>query len=286
MNKLKFNEGGQPIYLDDLEVLQKLPTEQATGILEPIIEGSKWPTYEYSMGFKQLFPVGTGTLVGCFISLNLASFSKNDTTRICECEFRQGYVYINGELMKYEAVTLSLSYGAPFYVIVKTEYTEQRTLDNGEAAYCRESKRAVLSSSPSITDECYSSEIIGDLMDSIYNQTWIRIRKAARNWTTISFTGSYSFTGTIKYCAMPDGYRFSISLSATSTEVIDSDLPLGTGAFPGTYWESPMLVSNGIFFTLRKIENTLYFIRALKTDKVTPNKIHISTTFDVPIESA
>ena len=291
MNKVIFNEGGQPVFLDDLELLQELSLAQIGGIVEPIMDGSTWPVYEYSTGFKNLFPVGTGSLVGCFVSLNLTAYGRNDTTRVAECHFRAGYVYVNGELLKYDAATLNLSYGVPFYVIVKKEYAEQRTLDNGSAAYCKETKRAVLSASPSTTDECYSSAQIGDLMDSIYNLTWIRMRQAARNWTTISFTGANGFSGVIKYCYLPDCIRYNIVLtsSASGDASLNSSyrIALASGTFPGDPNNSPIMFVNGRPCYLEFLMGSLYLRFADGSFTSVPySRININTTFDIPIEKS
>ena len=46
MNKVLFNTGGQPVYLDDLETIQDLASESLPGVLKQLVR-SAIPAYGY-----------------------------------------------------------------------------------------------------------------------------------------------------------------------------------------------------------------------------------------------
>ena len=288
MNKLLLNNGGQPVFLDDLGVLQDLPTEQVSGIIESIIDFAGWPSPSYNEELKEYVPIGgrfigSGRVTGCFISLNVNNVTLNTTTGIVTCQFKAGYVYVNGELLKYDATTLEIANGSPFYVIVRTEYDNQRTLDDGTRAYCKEIKRAVLSSETSTTEECYSSAYMGDLLDLIYMSAEHRL--TSTKWKEQNFTELFNgMSGYVKYRTFPNFVRYEIYLHSDIYETASLEsgrLKLARANFSCS-GKSPMMYINGKFCQVEISGIIMYLNIYGGVSSVIPNDYPVSITFDVP----
>ena len=217
MNKIIFNNGGQPVFLDDLKVIQDLAGESLPGVLEAIVKSAVSPYLENWTSdsiLGTIIPMGeiTENAEGFWIA-PACSCEKNDTTRKVRLTMYAGYVCIGGELLHYDQTEIEVAYGAPFYVIVKKEEEDRRILANGSEAACKECKYAVISSGASVTDECHSSAKIGSLPDAI-----CKIIKAKNNvevaWRNIDVTFDNLYGGTVKYQELTDCFRYHINISS------------------------------------------------------------------------
>lgn len=180
MNKLVFHEGGQPIYLNDFQTLQ----EQFCEILGAFIEQmtytqfnrTSWEIMECNFYKRAHIGVGANneaqTKNGFFLNLKLEMYDSNTF----QATLAPGYVYINGEFLKYDRTTLALSdSNTEFFVIVKTRDEDLRELASGEQAYCVQKKYAVLSrEQPGATEEYYSSHTIMSFVENLYYKMYWR----------------------------------------------------------------------------------------------------------------
>lgn len=193
MNKLVFHEGGQPIYLNDFQTLQ----EQFTDIMGAFIDLMTYSqlnrtSYEVDeCNFYQRAHIGRGPnneaqqKNGFFVNLKLDYYIDNyspvpnaQSPGIFQASLFPGYVYINGEFLKYERTVLTLTDSNPeFFVIVKTQDEDLRTLDNGEQAYCVRKKYAVLSTERPETGEYYSSHTIMSFVENFYYKMFWREKR-------------------------------------------------------------------------------------------------------------
>ena len=240
MNKVLFNNGGQPVYLDDLETIQSLASDVLPGVLKQLVR-SAIPAYSYWTSgdvLGNIVPLGSvSTSAKGFFITPFCAISRNDVTKKVVLDFFEGgYVCIGNELLEYTASKIELDYGAPFYVIVKKELLENRSLDNGEVAACKEHKYAVITKDPSESD-CYSSAELCSLADAIYNIVSARRKIVEEKWTKLSVSFMNGYSGTVEYRETTDSYRYKINIASgdTTEKTGDIDLFDTKGVWPGGF---------------------------------------------------
>lgn len=179
MNKLIFHEGGQPVYLNDLQMLQEQFADMIGSFIDlltyPQFNRSTWEVAECN--FYTYWKIGRKTdgslnpKNGFFWNLKLENYSS--AIYPGTVTLAPGYVYIKGEMLKYERTTLSDSglEDREFFVIVKSRDDDLRTLDNGETVNCVSRKYAVLSTErPEASEEFYSSHTISSVVENLYSK--------------------------------------------------------------------------------------------------------------------
>lgn len=140
MNLVKFNLGGQPIFLDDLRKIQ----ENSILGVQLMLKGLLGNYDEGVLGI---------------------TVPPNDDGSIPKFQAGQFYVYHAGEI--YSVSIAASLVGIPFDMLhgvyklhINSEkyYSDQRTMDNGSTAYCREENTGVLmpSDEGSSSDYTYS----------------------------------------------------------------------------------------------------------------------------------
>lgn len=242
MNKVLFNTGGQPVYLDDLETIQKLASESLPGILKLLVRSAIPDYIGYWTSdniFNNLVPMGSvSTESKGFFITPFCVISRNDVTQKLVLKFIDGgYVCINNEILEYEKTEVDIDYYSPFYVIVKKDNLDNRTLDNGEQVPCTEHKYAVISKDAAETD-CYSSAELCSLTDAIYNIVSAKRSVAENKWKKLSVGFMNGYAGTVEYRELSDCYRYRINISSQNgTEMTGSFSLFDTyeSGWPGGY---------------------------------------------------
>lgn len=186
MNKLIFHEGGQPVYLNDLQMLQEQFADMIGSFIDLLcysqFNRSTWEVAEcnfythWKIGIK---PDGSlNPKNGFFLNLKLENYSS--AIYPGTVTLAPGYVYIKGEMLKYERTTLSDSglEDREFFVIVKSRNDDQRTLDNGETVNCVSRKYAVLSTErPEASEEFYSSHTLCSVVEILHSKMNMRSKR-------------------------------------------------------------------------------------------------------------
>lgn len=231
MNKLKFNAGGQPVYLDDLNVLQELPAEYASAILRglltsPVIEGE-------IKKLKAMFPFGTENIRGYFLHFYPTQIEGS------RWRFDPGCIFLDGEILDFAGGAFDLISGSPFYVIVHNDPLNVRTLDNGSQESCGVSRYAEISATPSETLPSYPSSQLGDLMDTIFLKIREKLNGSSEEWIPLQVHFYNGYSGTVEYRELTDCYRIRIDISSQgnygdSQGDIDLFDTYGSG-WPGIY---------------------------------------------------
>lgn len=187
MNKLVFHEGGQPVFLNDFQTLQDQFAELIGSFigLTTYTDLNRTTKEIAECNFYKRAHIGIGAnneaqvKNGFFLNLKLDYYVDSTFT----ASIAPGYVYINGEMLKYERTVLTLTDADPeFFIIVKTREEDLRTLDNGEEAYCVLRKYAVLSRErPDGAEEYYSSHTIMSFIENLYYKMFWRGKRADYN---------------------------------------------------------------------------------------------------------
>lgn len=121
MKKLKFNEGGQPIYLDDIQTLQESMGSALCGLVAALLT-SDWSQKNITTAFLA------------------------DPTRVANGGYVSGWVYYDGNLLQYtNNLTPALIAPSGYINIYKTE-ADTRVMQDGTSATCTETMYATVDS--------------------------------------------------------------------------------------------------------------------------------------------
>lgn len=284
MNKLKFNAGGQPVYLDDLNVLQELPSEYASAILRGLLTS---PDIEGEIKkFKAMFPFGTENKLGYFLHFYPKQIVGN------RWRFDPGCIFLDGEILDFAGGDFDLVSGSPFYVIVHNDPLNVRTLDNGSQESCGVSRYAEISARPSETLPSYPSSQLGDLMDTIFLKIRAKLNGASEEWIPLQVYFYNGYSGTVEYRELTDCYRIRIDIhSVQNSENVNASIQLFEigSDWPGGYRD----IRSGLFGAGGDdVSHTAYIsfgdrtANLNKLDSVTgfwsPRDCSVKTIFDIP----
>lgn len=285
MNKLKFNAGGQPVYLDDLNVLQELPAEYASAILRGLLTS---PDIEGEIKkFKAMFPFGTENKLGYFLHFYPKQIDGN------RWRFDPGCIFLDGEILDFAGGEFDLVSGSPFYVIVHNDPLNVRTLDNGSQESCGVSLYAEISATPSETLPSYPSSQLGDLMDTIFLKIREKLNGASDEWIPLQVDFFNGYSGTVEYRELTDCYRIRIDIhSEGSSADVDHSIQLfqtgidwpgirshqrsglfGTGGDDVTHTSYISFVQDGKAELFKLDSDTRFW---------SPRRCRVKTIFDIP----
>ena len=196
MNRVLFNEGGQPIYLDDLKQLQDNDIDFNRLLLETIggkdkafllAKVSDVPnSYDRQSGmFTFVIPAGTIITEGLFI-----------------------------EFPKAEVRTHGLN--VPIYVCIKDIQTDEREHQDGQLRPCRQSKQAYISADKTGTQAAYNIFEIPTLKDAF--REFVGVTEFDSRWMPINVIFYNGYTGTITYQILKYSIRVKIDIKSSKSE--------------------------------------------------------------------
>ena len=139
MNRLLFNEGGQPVCLDDLKTLQDLMVETIKALVSSLVRTNVFILNEYSLlGF---------------------SFDSGRYKRTLSA----GTLVVDGDFLPWPETTLTLeSPEQPIYICVKNKEEDIRTFEDGQSRNCTQSKEVYVSTDQTGADQAYNLYIWGE----------------------------------------------------------------------------------------------------------------------------
>ncbi len=139
MKELKFNQGGQPIYLDDLKTLQET-NDMLAAVVKSFMLSSEADVF--------FMPSVSVRVVGNYLFLD------------------DGLLYAHGKLIKYTVEEdIFLSQSDSVYINIYHTEGDQRVLNNGTTAYCSESWSAVIKTTAD--QDATESYTVGSVADYI-----------------------------------------------------------------------------------------------------------------------
>lgn len=155
MNKLLFKEGGQPLYLDDLDFMQSAFTETVKGIIS---------TY------------GNVILSGCNIPPAIAIAGRPSSY-----SWEEGYIAINGEVYRVENGSFDGSLNADLYWKVVSTEGQKEIYENTSEHNVYQYRKVVLTDTVTSSDIYVSASTIKSMNDFLMTYEEIDIRTAASN---------------------------------------------------------------------------------------------------------
>ena len=190
MKKLKFNEGGQPIYLDDLATMQSSLSEALCGLVTALLT-SDWSVRNITTAFL------------------------SDPTKTVNSAYVSGWVYYDGDLLQY---TNGLTYASPAptgYLNIYSAEGDVRTMADGTTRTCSVTKYATVDSAADANAlasmEWRSVPIMTELVSDV-------------QWKSDYITLQNGYTGVCRWAhnSLAADVRILASLSSENTTWADS----------------------------------------------------------------
>lgn len=185
MNKLVISEGGQPVVLEDLLLLQQNAHAMISNILSLMMNGAT--------AFLASKPVNR-------------LLSKNETNEVRQ--IGPSALYFDGYVYDLPAVNLTLSAGDKIYVCVKHEETDFRQFEDLQKRSCRESLVGYYSN---VSDGAYRSWQLSDI------PVWAAPGGSNENTGNIPVKWINEFSGTMSSIASRVTRVFTINITSTSS---------------------------------------------------------------------
>lgn len=203
MNRLKFNEGGQPVYVDDLETLQENDTAGMKRLLETLTGGVK-----------------AYLLADIKAEIVSVDVDKSTTTG----KFYGGTAVVNGEFVAWDDVTLVLqSWDDPIYLCIKREETDNRVFEDGQTRACAVETKGYLSTDKSGATESYCIYDLPVMKKLVRKSIGI---EEEPSYKQLKVTFCNGYTGTVMYKEMEEMYRIKVNIRSTSNEEVTGSIDL------------------------------------------------------------
>lgn len=268
MNRLKFNEGGQPVYVDDLETLQENDTASMKRLLETLTGGVK--AYLLSDVSAEVVSVDV---------------DKSTTT----AKIHGGVAVVDGEFVSWDDTTIVLqSWADPIYLCIKRTETDNRTFEDGQTRACVVETKGYISTDKSGATESYCMYDLPIMAKLVRKAIGVNDEPSYKQ-LKVTFRNGYS--GTVAYKELADVYRYKIDIRSNNAAEIKGCVDLfyfedaapGGGAF-STPTRAFVQTENGVQdFDLYAFEGEVYAAVSLPFDDVNSAAgLPVKIIFDLP----
>ncbi len=188
MNKLKFNEGGQPVFLNDLALLQDNCDELVQTLMNALTLHE-----EVIMLTGGMLSTGTGW-----------------------CKLSPGYIWAYGEVFHIveELQVTDESASATPYLCVKYTTDDVRLFEDGQNRPCRKCSTLYLSYNSAGADKFVA---VPDIYNNYFGLLAKQVISPNVQWYNIPFESNNGYTGTIFACEVDGFVRLRLNLSSNNT---------------------------------------------------------------------
>lgn len=170
MNKIKFNEGGMPVNLDDLQLLQNNMTEMFKVVMGFLSGGAP--------AFLVRFPDTVGK-----------KEDSGETTLMVQA----GAMVVGGELVQWPDTPIAGTKGDSIYACINRFSSDEREFADGQHHNCRTVKAVTFSYSKEGAEEAYDMgelPVLSDLLGKVVTEG---------EWHYLPFTGRNGYEGYFRY---------------------------------------------------------------------------------------
>lgn len=272
--KLLFSEGGQPIFLDDLQMIQDNSANQLNMLL---------------------MALGIGNEVFLFdaITANLVSVDTN--TGISTIVIKRNWLYANEQIYEIPNTEFEVrSWNQHVYAHIAETNSDNRTFVNGTNHDCLKSSEVLLSlqepqvgMSWDISSLPTLFQIISPKVLKYQEQT----QTPTPTWKNLSVEFRNGYTGVVQYKDLEDYYLVRINISSTE-DVWNNNSSLfaiPSGALvQNNSVISPNFVRSGTYSTFKEVyirfANGEAFLVGINTNDAAdgPNLCGVKTMFEIP----
>lgn len=195
MNRLKFNEGGQPVYVDDLETLQENDVTSMKRLLETLTGGVK-----------------AYLLADVSAEVVSVDVDKRTTTG----KIHGGVAVVDGEFVAWDEATIVLqTWADPIYLCIKRTETDSRTFEDGQTRACAVETKGYISTDKSGATESYNINDLPVMKDLVRKAIDIADEPSYRQ-LNVTFRNGY--TGRVMVKELSDVYRVKVDIKSQNTD--------------------------------------------------------------------
>ena len=266
MNRLLFSEGGQPVCLDDLKLLQDNEQE----------------------GIKLLLSALVATKVFLLDKVKF-DFTRDEVGRLYYI-VKAGTLVVDGELLSWNDTTFNpVDITKLKYLCVRDIETDSRIFEDGQSRACVKAKEAYVSLSNEGASLSYNMLQLPVFADLLKKKLNIAVDK---NWKDIAVKWSNGYTGSFQYQDLGNYYKCRINIKSSLHSWDNGDGVVGfidDNNIPR--FVSPMFLTGGDDDTTMSESYFVYNIESLTlrgngvdySDVVySPAMCPINTIFDIP----
>lgn len=267
MNRLLFSEGGQPVCLDDLKLLQDNEQESIKLLLSALVD----------------------TKVFLLDKIKMDLPKKSEDGRVY-FTVKAGTLVVDGELLSWNDTKFSIAdIAKDKYLCVRDIETDSRIFEDGQSRACVKAKEAYFSLSNEGASLSYNMLQLPVFADLLKKKLNIAVDK---NWKDIAVTWSNGYTGSFQCQDLGNYYKCRISIKSSLRSwdegngevglITDNNIPR---------FVSPMFLTGGDddttmseFYLVNNIEKLALRGNGVdfSNDIYSPAMCPINTIFDIP----
>lgn len=267
MNRLLFSEGGQPVCLDDLKLLQDNEQESIKLLLSALVD----------------------TKVFLLDKIKMDLPKKSEDGRVY-FTVKAGTLVVDGELLSWNDTKFSTAdIAIPKYLCVRDIETDSRIFEDGQSRACVKAKEAYFSLSNEGASLSYNMLQLPVFADLLKKKLNIAVDK---NWKDIAVTWNNGYTGSFQCQDLGNYYKCRISIKSSLRSwdkgegavgfITDNNIPR---------FVSPMFLTGGDddttmseFYLVNNIEHLMLRGNGVdfSNDIYSPAMCPINTIFDIP----
>jgi hypothetical protein len=195
MNRLLFNEGGQPIFLDDIKLLQ-----------------------DNDAGFNRQFLNAISGKSSAFLlqHLDMKPLSVDQEKLTTTAKVYAGSIVVAGEIIDFPESTVTVkTWSDPLYVCIKETENEEREFEDGQTRPCRKSVQAYISTSKDGAKTSYNVLELPTLTELLRRNLGLG---GVDTWKNIPVTFFNGYTGQVQYQKQGDSTRIKVKISSMKGE--------------------------------------------------------------------
>lgn len=195
MNRLVFNEGGQPIFLDDIKLLQ-----------------------DNDAGFNRQFlnAISGKSSAFLFQPLDMKPLSVDQEKLTTTAKVYAGSIVVAGEIIDFPESTVTVkTWSDPLYVCIKETENEEREFEDGQTRPCRKSVQAYISTSKDGAKVAYNVLELPTLTELLRRNLGLG---GVDTWKNIPVTFFNGYTGQVQYQKQGGSTRIKVKISSMKGE--------------------------------------------------------------------
>ena len=195
MNRLLFNEGGQPIFLDDIKLLQ-----------------------DNDAGFNRQFlnAISGKSSAFLFQPLDMKPLSVDQEKLTTTAKVYAGSIVVVGEIIDFPESTVTVkTWSDPLYVCIKETENEEREFEDGQTRPCRKSVQAYISTSKDGAKVAYNVLELPTLTELLRRNLGLA---GVDTWKNIPVTFFNGYTGQVQYQKQGGSTRIKVKISSMKGE--------------------------------------------------------------------